>query len=88
MGAINQTCEGWRPRPDFGEMTVPKSVLDAIKMGYWNFEPARIDQTQFDSTPAMPGTKEKVSILADRAQKGLPLWHDSDRIAYDDLPSE
>ena len=79
---------GGRPRPDSGETIVPNSVLEAIKMGNWNFEPARLNPAQFDSTPAMPGSKEKVDILARRAQQGLPLWHDCDRTAYDDQADE
>ena len=63
---------------------MPKSVLDAIKLGNWNFEPPGLDSGQFDSTRAMPGTQEKVNILAERAQQGLPLWHDRDRTSYDE----
>ena len=58
---------------------MPKSVLDAIKMGYWDFEPLEVDPDHFDGTDAMPGTKEKLSILAERVEEGLPLWHPDDR---------
>jgi hypothetical protein len=53
-------------------------------MGLWDFEPERVEETQFDSTKAMPGTKEKLSILADRVQCGLPLWHSQDRQDFDE----
>ncbi len=33
---------------------------------------------------AMPGSQEKLSILADRARRGLPLWHEEDRRSYDE----
>jgi hypothetical protein len=33
----------------------------------------------FDGTDAMPGTKEKLSVLAERVEEGLPLWHPEDR---------
>jgi hypothetical protein len=34
----------------------------------------------------MPGSKEKIEVLASRAREGLPLWHEHDRIDYDDQP--
>lgn len=61
---------------------MPKSVLEAIKLGLWNFEPAEIASDEFDGTDAMPGTEEKLRVLASRVQRGLPLWHPGDR---DDL---
>jgi len=59
---------------------VPKSVLEAVKMGYWDFEPSVVDPSQFDASDAMPGTKEKLEVLAERMATGLPLWHDDDRL--------
>jgi len=58
---------------------VPKSVLEAIKMGVWDFEPPDVEYNQFDAADAMPGTREKLLVLAERAKRGLPLWHVSDR---------
>lgn len=55
------------------------SILDAIKQGQWDFEPTETDAEHFDSTPALPGSKEKLAILAERIALGLPLWHQSDR---------
>ncbi len=63
---------------------MPKSVLEAIKMGFWDFEPPEVDDEMFDASDAMPGTKEKLQTLADRAKSGLPLWHESDRDDVDD----
>jgi len=58
---------------------VPKSVLEAIKLGFWDFEPPEVDFSQFDASDAMPGTKEKLQTLAERVELGLPLWHKEDR---------
>ena len=58
---------------------MPKSILDAIKMGFWDFEPLEVPSNDFDCTDAMPGTKEKLQTLADRVHGGLPLWHPEDR---------
>jgi hypothetical protein len=62
---------------------VPKSVIEAIQLGKWDFEPKDVEGQQFDSTEAMPGTREKVAILAERAESGLPLWHPADRRTYE-----
>ena len=66
------------------EVVVPNCVLEAIKLGLWDFEPVQVDENQFSSTTAMPGTQEKLAILAQRVQKGLPLWHSQDRRDYED----
>lgn len=66
----------------------PLSVLDAIKQGIWDFEPETQPESSHDRTTAMPGTDEKVEILAGRLRKGLPLWHPGDRRSFDDLDVE
>jgi hypothetical protein len=48
-------------------------------MGWWDFEPPDVDHENYDGTDAMPGTKEKVEVLAARLREGLPLWHPDDR---------
>ena len=60
-----------------------KSVLEAIREGDWNFEPVTIEEKSFDATSAMPGTDEKLKVLAERVRAGLPLWHGQDRTEYD-----
>ena len=63
---------------------MPSSVLEAIKQGLWDFEPRDIDCEKFRATRAMPGTTDKLSVLAERVAMGLPLWHPSDRQEYDE----
>jgi hypothetical protein len=70
--------------PGEGAAVVVKSVLEAIQMGLWDFEPVETPESQFESTDAMPGTDEKVRMLALRVRAGLPLWHSADR---DDMES-
>jgi len=67
-----------------GDRTVHKSILDAIKEGEWDYEPLTVEENRFNPTGAMPGTREKLSVLADRIREGLPLWHGHDRTEYDD----
>ncbi len=64
---------------------MPKSVLDAIKIGLWDFEPTEVPAGYYDRTDAMPGTKAKLSTLADRVRCGLPLWHPEDRDELDEV---
>lgn len=61
-----------------------KSVLEAIKEGYWDYEPEVVEERRFNSTRAMPGTDAKLEVLAARVQAGLPLWHGEDRMDYDE----
>jgi hypothetical protein len=63
---------------------VAKSVLDAIKEGRWDYEPDVVEERRFDATRAMPGTDEKLEVLAARVRAGLPLWHGGDRRDFDD----
>lgn len=61
-----------------------RSVLDAIKLGLWDFEPEDHESTDYASTRALPGTHEKLAVLSQRVKQGLPLWHPDDRCSYDD----
>ena len=38
-----------------------------------------IDPTEFDATDAPPGSREKLRVLVERSERGLPLWHPLDR---------
>jgi len=67
---------------------VPNSVLDAIRLGIWDFEPKNVETESFDSTGALPGSPEKLDILAKRLETGLPLWHPEDRRTYEDMHLE
>ena len=67
---------------------MPRSVLDAIRQGIWDFEPQDKEKVETPPTAALPGSREKLDILADRLRQGLPLWHPSDRLSYDDATRE
>jgi hypothetical protein len=60
------------------------SVLDAVRLGQWDYEPREVDQRHFDSTGALPGSDEKLEIMAERLRRGLPLWHPRDRRCFRD----
>ncbi len=68
---------------------MPRSLLEAIQQGDWNFEPAVESAAAVQkATNAMPGTEEKLGVLAERLACGLPLWHPQDRRSYNDADRE
>ena len=68
---------------------MPRSLLEAIRQGDWNFEPsADLAAPPPNATNAMPGTEEKLVVLAQRLAGGLPLWHPADRRSYNDADRE
>jgi hypothetical protein len=68
-----------------GSSSVSKSILEAIQQGLWDYEPEEARVDEFRATGAMPGTEKKLSILAERVRRGLPLWHPADRKDYDQI---
>ena len=65
-----------------------RSVLEAIRLGHWHFEPERVLKEEFEPTTALPGSNEKLEVLARRVALGLPLWHPEDRRTFDDSMAE
>ncbi|MGD9126290.1 MAG: hypothetical protein PVH19_02835 [Planctomycetia bacterium] len=63
---------------------MPKSILEAIKLGLWEYEPPEVSVEEYEATGNMPGTREKLDVLAERVAKGQPLWHPSDREDVED----
>lgn len=63
---------------------MPKSILEAIKLGFWDYEPPVVESRLYPATDAMPGTEKKLVVLAERVRDGLPLWHPRDRDDMDD----
>ncbi len=61
-----------------------RNILDRIRQGEWDCEPESVEEGLYDATGAMPGTEEKLSVMASRVEAGLPLWHGCDRTEYDD----
>lgn len=64
---------------------MPNTVLEAIKMGLWDFEPKIVESEDFKACESMPGTPDKLTALAERVRRGLPLWHPNDRQDCEDL---
>jgi hypothetical protein len=67
---------------------VPRSVLEAISQGDWNYEPPTLQAVSVEATTALPGTVEKLTVLAERVRLGQPLWHPEDRKSYDESAEE
>lgn len=62
-----------------------RNVFDAIlECGHdEDFVPSETDD--FIPTTAAAGSSEKIAVLAQRVQLGLPLWHPNDRCDYSGL---
>lgn len=61
----------------------PRSVLEAISQGFWDYEPQEAEEDEYVPTDAIPGSRQKLDILAERLESGLPLWHPEDRRDYE-----
>ena len=55
------------------------SILEALKMGLWEFQPHTVDFSELEASDAMPGEREKLDILAEHLRRDLPIWHVGDR---------
>ena len=66
-------------------MRQTRNVFEAIlKYGHdEDFIPFASEE--FSATDAPAGSREKIDVLAERIAKGLPLWHEEDRIDYTGL---
>ena len=63
---------------------MPETVLEAIKLGLLDFEPKETESEEFEACGSMPGTAGKLTALAERVRRGLPLWHPDDRLDCDE----
>jgi hypothetical protein len=63
---------------------VPSTVLEAIKLGLWDFEPHNVETENFEACASMPGSEAKLQALAERVRRGLPLWHPDDRLEFEE----
>lgn len=64
---------------------MPNTVLEAIKLGLWDFEPEEIPSDDYEACRSMPGTPDKLTALAERVRRGLPLWHPNDQQDSEEL---
>ena len=60
---------------------MPHSIIEAIKLGIWDFDPDSECVPDSDATVALPGSDETLAVLARRVELGEPLWHPSDRLS-------
>ena len=62
-----------------------RNVFEAIlECGHdEDFRPVETDE--FHPTEAAAGSRAKLSVMAERVRKGLPLWHGEDRSDYSGL---
>lgn len=61
------------------------SILEAVKMGRWDFQPHTVDYRDLEASDAMPGTREKLDILVEHLRRDVPTWHIDDCLDEDRL---
>lgn len=66
-------------------MAVVDPVLHPVRLFDSRNEYAAPIGEAFRPTNALPGTREKLEILASRLRDGLPLWHPEDPHAEDPM---
>ncbi|TVS14781.1 MAG: hypothetical protein EA424_18200 [Planctomycetaceae bacterium] len=64
---------------------MPQSVLEAVLLGVWDFEPVESEANKYEATEAPPGSQEKLEVMARRIRRGLPLWHPDDRCTLENV---
>ena len=67
------------------------SILEAVKIGLWDFLPHMVDYDELEASDGMPGTREKLDILAEHLRRDVPIRHfddflDDDRLDPDRRP--
>ena len=51
------------------------SILEAVKMGLWDFLPHTVDDRELEASDGVPGTREKLDILAEHLRRDRrPIW--------------
>jgi hypothetical protein len=62
-----------------------RNVFEAISKFGHDEDFAPLETGDFEATGAPAGSREKLEVLAERARRGLPLWHHEDRPDYSGL---
>jgi hypothetical protein len=61
-----------------------RSIIEAIREGNWDYEPGTERADLPPATRALPGSVEKLEVLAERVRQGQSLWNPADRVSYGD----
>jgi hypothetical protein len=62
---------------------VANSILEAVKMGLWHCLPHTVDYDELEASDAMPGTREKLDMLAEHLRRAVPVRHFDDSLDDD-----
>ena len=60
------------------------NVFEAI-LKYGHDEDFAPSDSNFSPTDAPAGSMDKIDVMRDRIESGLPMWHDEDRCDYSGL---
>ncbi len=64
------------------------SILEAVKRGLWDFQPHTVDYNELEASDAMPGTREKLDILAEHLRRDVAILHFNDSLEDDRFDRE
>jgi hypothetical protein len=62
-----------------------RNVFEAILQCGHDEDFSPVESDEFSPTDAPAGSPAKIAVLAERIQRGLPLWHAEDRCDYSGL---
>ncbi len=63
------------------------SILEAVKLGLWDFEPHSVDVAEFEASDETPGTREKLDVLASHVRQGMRDWYSDGRLNLERAPA-
>ena len=76
---------GWAITAQIEELYVMRNVFEAILECGHDEDFAPVESDDFAATNAPAGSSAKIDDLAERVRRGMPLWHDEDRVDYTGL---
>jgi hypothetical protein len=62
-----------------------QNVFEAILKYGHDEDFAPLESDEFSPTDAPAGSPQKIDVLRNRVELGLPLWHEEDRVDYSGL---
>ena len=62
------------------------SILEAVKMGLWEFLPHTVDFSELEAPDSIPGSREKLDVLAEHLLRDVPVRLLDDDCLGDEYP--
>ncbi len=85
---VQETIEPKESEPQEAAPLVKRYRTQRLALEEWDNTADQKPPDHFKPTDAVPGSAEKLEVLARRVELGLPLWHEKDRKDYSKRSSE